>query len=61
MAFFCFLTIRNSFMTANIKRGKKPESLRQTNRKTEDSAVGLVSRTSHDWRLMKRVEEDTHE
>ena len=42
---------------------KPPEPLKQLKRKNEDSAVRLVSRASHDWRLMRHVtllEEDTH-
>lgn len=51
-----------SFATPDIRR-KPPEPLKQLNHKKEDSAVRLVSRASHDWRLMRHVtilEEDTH-
>lgn len=51
-----------SFVTANIKI-KPPEPFKQPNDKKGDSAVRLVSRASHDWRLMRHVtllEEDTH-
>lgn len=61
---FCYYTWPNgkSFVTPDIKR-KPPEPFKQLKRKKEDSAVRLVSRASHDWRLMRHVtllEEDTH-
>lgn len=51
-------------MTPHVKR-KPPELLKHLNQQKEkgDSIVRLVSRASHDWRLMRHVtllEEDTH-
>lgn len=62
--FFCYCTWPNgkSFVTPNIQI-KPAEPFKQLNNKKEDSAVRLVSRASHDWRLMRHVtllEEDTH-